>query len=140
MQLNGGGYMISYMRNMACPQGTRYLRRKNEVTSAYRLVSKEVAATEGPRRSTPGAAKPSQRKRAHGGGRKHKSLELFVELWHWFVDRINNVKGRANSQSILAQVEVLKGDIRNFYHRLIEKGQASKEDIPELKKETSTKW
>ena len=47
------------------------------------------------------SGRKAHQKRMSGGGRRVKGMEFYEELWQWFVDRINNVKGRVTSEMII---------------------------------------
>ena len=64
----------------------------------------------------------SHRKRATGGGRVSKASSIDFELWQWFVDTIQNVKGRLPAWLLLAEAEHLAGDLKRWAQREIEQG------------------
>ena len=70
---------------------------------------------------TRGGTRNSHRKRRYGGGRRTEAMCLFEELWHWFCDRLHNVRGRITSQMILHQTEVIKTDIRHRHLNQVER-------------------
>ena len=66
--------------------------------------------------------KQSKRKRAAGGGRVSTADSIDFELWQWFVDTIQNVKGRLPAFALLAEAERLADDLRRWAQHQIEDG------------------
>ena len=76
----------------------------------------------------------SKRKRKRGGGNKSLSAAVNDELWHWFVDTVQNVKGRIPSQVLLAQAELLGQDLRQQYAQRMREGTVDTSAAPKLPK------
>ena len=100
---------------------------KKEKSRIRRLMNRKNFGVEIPRgrpmRGTHETGKRrSHRKRATGGGRVSKASSIDFELWQWFVDTIQNVKGRMPAWLLLAEAEHLAGDLKRWAQREIEQG------------------
>ena len=62
----------------------------------------------------------SNRRRVKGGGRKPLSEDLGDELFAWFVHRLHTVKGRINSQLLIAQGNLYKTDLEEQWQLRVE--------------------
>ena len=102
-------------------------KRLTEVRSAVRTLKKH--GKKEPSKSGVGfmasrsTVKPSKRKRAYGAGRPHVLLELKEELWHWFVDTLNNSKARIDCQMILEQAQLIYSDMVDRWYKRVENGE-----------------
>ena len=69
----------------------------------------------------------SSRKRRHGGGAPGcmKCPEIGDELYAWFVDTINNVKGRMPSSLLLEKARVFERDLQAWWHEQKEAGRVA---------------
>ena len=76
----------------------------------------------------------SKRKRKRGGGNQSLASAVNDELWHWFVDTVQNVKGRLPSQILLAQAEVLGQDLRQQHEERVLAGTVDTAAAPRLPK------
>ena len=74
----------------------------------------------------------SKRKRKRGGGNKSISPALNDELWNWFVDTVQNVKGRIPSEMLLAQAEVLAQDIQQQHAEQMREGTVDTSAAPKI--------
>ena len=65
---------------------------------------------------------PSQRKRSFGGGRRRKAPAVGEELWTWFVDTVDQVKGRLPSFLLLDQARLIADDLKRHHQEQIDNG------------------
>ena len=130
MHANTQGWLKAFIREeySTTPEDPDYHERTLEVQAAMKHAKKHGDT---PRTCDAiHGVRASMRKRLPGAGRPRGYIALMEELWHWFVDRISNIKGRITSKMILSQVEVIKADMRNFYHMQLEKGLQT--EMPKL--------
>ena len=72
------------------------------------------------------------RRRVTGGGRKPLAPALRQGLFEWFVDSLQNVRGRIASFLILAQASVIKQDLAEFYKQEVAGGRIQEGATPRL--------
>ena len=75
-------------------------------------------------------------RRRRRGGRRHLCPELRDELFAFFVDTIENVKGRLDSVILMVQAEIIIRDILQFFNDLVAEGKADPADRPRVPKIT----
>ena len=73
----------------------------------------------------------SFRKRRHGGGAPGcmKCPEIGDELYAWFVDTINNVRGRMPSLLLLEKARVFEKDLQTWWHEQKEAGRVAPSQV-----------
>ena len=77
---------------------------------------------------------PGRRRRR--AGRRFLCPELRDELFAFFVDTIENVKGRLDSVILMVQAEIIIRDILQFFNDLVAEGKADPADRPRVPKIT----
>ncbi len=90
----------------------------------------EVGPTSSSYKSQPkDAVPPAKRRRRGRPGRPTMCQELREELFQWFVDTIDNVKGRIDSRIVLMQAEILAQDLQAVKAKRVQAGETSDEEI-----------
>ena len=82
-------------------------------------------------------------KRSRGAGRGATCDAIGDELWCWFVDRINNVKGRVGSALLLKQAALLKAEAEESWRQRCDAGDANpmcKPKLPKLNASYVVRW
>ena len=87
-------------------------------------------------RKTGAKIKVASGRRRKRAGRKFLCPELRDELFAFFVDTIENVKGRLDSVILMVQAEIIIRDILQFFNDLVAEGKADPADRPRVPKIT----
>ena len=110
-------------------------RQKKRVYKAMREVSSHDAGTLARCASKAKAIEPNKRRRRNFKRPKFMNEVMREELFAWFVDSIENVKGRIPSFLLLAQAGIIAQDYKDGISKRIEAGELDpsfKVEIPKF--------
>ena len=112
-----------------------YERCRRIVRAGAESVSEQPVATttsdSAPNRRR-NQVRPPVRRRKGVPGRTFLSPEIREELFQWFVDTINFVRGRINSSMLAQQAGVIATDVLSEFQKRLEEGDASESARPRI--------